>query len=49
MRFRCIFFCFDTENNIENACDGETHTQTAHPKRKCNPPFSAGKWLFLQP
>jgi hypothetical protein len=31
---------FDTENDIENACDGKTHIQTAHPKRKCNRPLN---------
>jgi hypothetical protein len=24
------------KNYIKNACDGETHTQSAVPKRKCN-------------
>jgi hypothetical protein len=36
MRFQCQFWVFNTENDIENACDDETHIQTAHPKRKCN-------------
>jgi hypothetical protein len=39
MRFRCHFYIFDTENEIENACDSETHIQTAHSKRKCNRPL----------
>jgi hypothetical protein len=39
MRFQCNFWVLNTENDIENACDGETHTQTAHPKRKCNRPL----------
>jgi hypothetical protein len=39
MRFHRNFLVFNTENYIANACDGETHTQTAHPKRKCNRPY----------
>jgi hypothetical protein len=36
MRFQCNFRCQILKNDIENACDGKTRTQTAHPKRKCN-------------
>jgi hypothetical protein len=36
MRFRCHFQWRKLKIDIENACDGETHIQTAHPKRKCN-------------
>jgi hypothetical protein len=39
----CVFnviFEFLTLKMTENACDGETHTQTAHPKRKCNRPLT---------
>jgi hypothetical protein len=40
MRFLRQFGVFDTENDIENACDVETHIQTAHPKCKCNQPLT---------
>jgi hypothetical protein len=39
----CHFWAFDTENDIENAFDRETHIQTAHSKRKCNRPLSGKK------
>jgi hypothetical protein len=35
MRFQCDCQCQKVKNYIKNACDGETHIQTAHPKRKC--------------
>jgi hypothetical protein len=43
VRFRCQFSVFNIENDIGNACDGETHIQTAHPKRKCNRPLRVQK------
>jgi hypothetical protein len=46
MRFRCQFWVFKPENYIENACDGETHIQTAHPKRKCDRPLKK-IWRFI--
>jgi hypothetical protein len=37
----CVFnVVFDTEKDIENAFDSETHIQTTHQKRKCNRPLS---------
>jgi hypothetical protein len=53
MCFQCLFSVFHTENYIENACDGETHTQTAPPKRKSNPPLRpclpSILWVMQQP
>jgi hypothetical protein len=34
--FDVIFGFFDTENDMENEFDSETHVETAHPKRRCN-------------
>jgi hypothetical protein len=45
MRFQCYFQCQKLKNDIQNACDDETHIQTAHPKRKCNRPLSSN-WSF---
>jgi hypothetical protein len=39
MRFQCHFQCQKPKNGVENACDGETHIQNAHLKRKCNRPL----------
>jgi hypothetical protein len=36
MRFQCHFQSQKLKNYVENACEGETHIQTAHAKRKCN-------------
>jgi hypothetical protein len=33
--FNVIFSVEKLKNKIKNAFDGETHIQTAHPKRKC--------------
>jgi hypothetical protein len=41
-RFQCHFLCWKIKNDVENACDDETHIQTAYPKRKCNQPL---RWL----
>jgi hypothetical protein len=45
MRFQYHFQCRKLKNDIKNACDGETHTQAGHPKRKCNRPLRTLKIL----
>jgi hypothetical protein len=46
-RFRCFFHCQKLKNDTKNAFNSETHIQTAHPKRKCNRPFSQGELVTL--
>jgi hypothetical protein len=45
MRFQCHFQCRKLKIDIENACDGETHIQTAHLKRECNRPLSKSEFV----
>jgi hypothetical protein len=38
--FSPLFLFMNLPHYVENACDGETNIQTAHPKRKCNRPLT---------
>jgi hypothetical protein len=48
-RFQCHSQCRKLKLDIENARNGETHIQTAHPKRKCNRPLKLAKPVNAAP